>query len=353
MGGFPLQPARRRLALLVGVLSTLIAGLAGAGGLPGASGVASAATLVGGRQQTLIDRAFSGQAAHHGQVIVSTRVSTVNPAWSVVKSVAPSSAGQTAGGSVPQLRSTYYHRVGARERTGRPPRAVLADLDHRFTVDVQYSGSGSETVTYDELDRGVCAGLGGFTDQQQDTVAPMSWVVRYEIDPDQLLSAVRSRAGTVLVPRVTFLRAGSSVTATERLQRSVVDLSCAGATTRWSCTERDALAPSTALLSFPPGDGLEIGVPVRATGSGQCPAVDYTLPPSLWDSGATTALVGSLGVDGGQLPSDPYAPIPVTWPAGSAQQALGFVASPCQGITFCVDSFDWTGAVALVPADGA
>lgn len=339
MGG----PILHRCAALLCGLAALLGAFAG---------VAPAAKLVGGRRQAAIDHAFFVHGAHRGQAIVSTRVSTVMPAWSVVRSVLPRRAGRPSGRVVPRLRSAYYHLVAGTERPGRPPARALTDLRHRFTVEVRYSGSGSEAIAYQQPYSGVCAGLGGFTDQQSVTVRPMSWTVRYEIAPDDLLSAVRGRQGTVLVPQVSLLRTGSSVTAIERLQRSVVDLSCAGKTTRWSCTETDRLARDGGLLSFPSGEGLRIGVPTTSTGKGQCAAVDYTLGPSLWDSGATTALVKSLGIDGGRLAPDPYAPIPVSWPGSASGLTDGFLASPCQGDPACTDSFAWRGTVTLEPAAG-
>ena len=94
-------------------------------------------------------------------------------------------------------------------------------------------------------------------------------------------------------------------------------------------------------------------MPKTSKGDGQCAAVDYTLGPSLFDSGATTALIGSLGIAGGTLATDPYKPISVQWPADSAQQTEGFVASPCQGDgPACSDALTWHGVVALTPAAG-
>ncbi len=315
---------------------------------------ADAARLVGGRRQATTEKAFFAHGAHRGQVVVSVRASTVEPAWSVVKSVVPQLAGSTApAATTPRLRSTYFRLAAGTERTGDPPGPALSDLRHRFTVDVQYTGSGSETVTYNQLYGGVCKGLGGFTDSQHDTVAPMRWVVRYQIDPDALLSAIRDPGGPVLVPRVTFLTGGSSVTATQTRSRSAVDLSCAGKTTNSRCSTSYRVAPGTGLLSFPSDLGLEIGVPMASTSTGQCDGTDYTLGPSLWDGGATTALVKRLGVVGGALAADPYKPVSLTWPTNSAQQVLGFVRSPCQGDgAACTDAFTWHGVVALVPAAG-
>ena len=343
MGRVSFVQALGRCAVVVLALTALAAAPAGA------------ARLVGGSRQAAIETAFFAHGAHRGRVVVSVRVSTIEPAWSVVKSVLPQVSGRTSTGArKPRLRAAYYHLVGRAEQIGHPPGPALHDLRHRFTVDVQYSGSGSETIAYDQLYGGVCKGLGGFTDLQQDTVAPMRWVVRYEIDPDNLLSAVRGPQGPELVPRVAFVSHGSSVTATQTRSRSVVDLTCAGSTTRWRCTTSYRLAPGAGLLSFPAELGLEIGVPMASTSTGQCDGADYTLGPSLWDSGATTALVKKLGIVGSALAGDPYKPISLTWPTNSAQQVQGFVQSPCQGDgAACTDAFTWHGVVALIPGDGA
>lgn len=317
------------------------------------TGRAEAAKLVGGHRQTAIHRAFFAHHAHHGQVITSIRRSTVQPAWSVVKSVVPEKAGRSnAKAHRPRLRTTFYHRVHGAERRGTPPAAARADLTHRFTVDVQYSGSGSESIGYQQQYQGVCLGLGGFTDQELVTVRPMSWVVRYEIDPDSLLSAVRGKQGPVLVPRVKLLKADSQVQATEKLSRSVVDQSCAGKTTKWNCTRTFRLGSGTGLLSFP-SSAMEIGVPTASKGRGQCADANYTLGHSQWDAGNTTALLKSLGVAGGRLAADPYKPISVAWPKNAASQINGFGEGPCQGDgTACSDTFTWQGTVQLFGGAG-
>jgi hypothetical protein len=93
---------------------------------------------------------------------------------------------------------------------------------------------------------------------------------------------------------------------------------------------------------------MRIGLPLTDTTQGTCSPSLYTLGPSLWDSGATAALVSRLGLLGGALPARPYAPIAVAWPSGSAQQSQGFAASPCQGDgAACTDSFTWRGTVSL------
>jgi len=110
-------------------------------------------------------------------------------------------------------------------------------------------------------------------------------------------------------------------------------------------------APSDGLLSFPATGGMDIGVPATTNPSGDCGPSDYTLGPSLWDSGATTVVTAGLGLLGASLPADPYAPVRVSWPTDSVALGSGFPSSPCQGDgAACHDTFRWTGQVALQAA---
>jgi hypothetical protein len=307
-----------------------------------------AAKLVGGAEQRSIQRAFSSRAAHRRQLVISIRASTVSPSWSVVRWITPQDPRSTR---VPVLHSSYYHRVRAQERAGNPPRPVRDDLARDFRVQVVYAGSGTETIAYIQRYRSVCAGQGGFTDQSSDTVSPMSWSVRYVVDLDNLLSAVRTPQGTTLVPDATFDATGSRIDAVENLSRTVQDFGCNGNPTTFNCRMTFSAGGQDpgGQLSFPPDSGVQVGLPLDPRPSGACDPDDYTLGPSLWDSHATTALVGSLRLLGGALPANPYAPVKVTWPGGSAQQTEGFTASPCQGDAppACTDSFRWQGTVAL------
>lgn len=313
-------------------------------------GVARAARLVGGHEQSVIAKAFHHSRAHRGLAIVSIRVSTTAPAWAVVKSVRPRASGRTtATGHAPRLQSTYYRVARGRVKPGAPPAAARADLAREFRVAVVYSGSGSETVAYHQLYRSVCAGAGGFTDEQTDTVRPMSWSVRYVVDLDALRSAVRGSGATVLVPAVSFDRSRSRLSAREIRSRTAIDEGCNGQPTTFQCDATYALgSPADGLLSFPAAGGLEIGVPTKANPSGDCDPSDYTLGPSLWDGGGTTALAASLGLAGAALPAKPYAPIPVSWPGSSPALVSGSPVSPCQGdAAACHDTFRWSGHVAL------
>ena len=249
------------------------------------------------------------------------------------------------------LHSTYFHLVGAGVKAGQPPAAVRADLTRPFRVAVVYTGSGSETIAYKQPYKSVCAGAGGFTDEQDDTVTPMSWSVRYVVDLDDLQSAVRGPAGTVLVPDVGFYRSQSRVTRPpdahahrdrRGLQRRADDVHVPDDLRARAGDRRPAVAAATG--------GLEVGVPITSTGAGDCDPSDYTLGPSLWDSGATTAFVDRLGLVGGTLPTDPYAPVKVSWPTDGVALSQGFIASPCQGDGLsCRDAFHWSGQVALQP----
>jgi hypothetical protein len=330
---------RGRLLVVVLALVALLAPVA-----------AHAATLVGGRRQAAIDKAFFARPAHRGQAIVSTRVSTVAPAWAVVRSVRPERSGRTTpAGRTPKLQTTYYHLVKGREKLAAPRPAARADLSAPFRVVVIYTGSGSETIAYHQLYRSVCAGAGGFTDTQQDTVKPMSWKVRYVVDLDALQSAVRGPAGTVLVPAVSFDRSGSTVSAREIRTRTAIDRGCNGQPTTYACNASYAVGPaSQGLLSFPAVGGLEVGVPTTSNPSGDCDPSDFTLGPSLWDSGATTAVSTRLRLIGAALPAHPYAPVAVSWPKDSLALVSGAPASPCQGDSAaCRDTFRWSGHVSL------
>ena len=337
--------ATRGVALVVGLCTVALA-------LPSAG---LAARLVGGRTQQAIARAFSAQRSHRGQTIVSIRTSSVNSSWAVVRSVTPQSSGQTRSGATPALRSTYYHLVGGRVHPAPPPRAVKTDLARQFSVEVVYAGSGGESINYKQTYDSVCAGSGGFIDAETDTVSPMTWTVRYVVNLDDLLSAVRGAQGTTLVPAVSFDAVGSHVTATETVSHSAQDFGCNGRATTFNCTTTFAAGGPDpgGLLSFPAGSGLEAGVPLAARQRGACNPDDFTLGPSLWDSGGATAIAGPLALVGGTLPVRPYAPVKVSWPASSAPAAQGFAASPCQGdAAACTDAFQWQGTVSLQPVPG-
>jgi hypothetical protein len=315
-----------------------------------------AAWLAGGATQRAIARAFSARRAHRGQTIVSIRTSSVLSSWAVVRSVIPQSAGQTRSGATPVLRSTYYRVSRGRAAPAPPPKPVKADLSRAFQVAVVYTGSGSESITYKQIYRSVCAGQGGFVDTETDAVSPMSWKVHYVVDLDDLLAAVQGSAGTTLVPEVSFDRTGSQVNASETVSRTVQDVGCNGTPTTLDCTTSFSAGGTDpgGQLAFPAGSGLEVGVPVALRQDGGCDPDNFTLGPSLWDSGAGTALVGQLKLLGGEaLPVNPYRPVKVSWPADSAQQLFGFAASPCAGDTAaCQDAFYWTGTVSLQSVPG-
>jgi hypothetical protein len=230
---------------------------------------------------------------------------------------------------------------------------VARELSAAFRVTILYAGSGSEHINYSQTYRTVCSGGGGFVEQEQDAVSPLWWRVRYTVEPDRLLSAVRGPQGLVLVPTVSFDPARSALKATERRSRTYVDQGCFDRPTNHTCvTSFHLMSGGATGLGLLPGAGAEIGIPMRASGRGKCAPEDYTLGPSLWASGAATALVRSLGLVGsGRLPANPYAPQKVSWPGNSALAKGGVATSPCQGIaSSCSDRFNWRGSVRLVPA---
>ncbi|HEY1569052.1 MAG TPA: hypothetical protein VGF68_18645 [Solirubrobacteraceae bacterium] len=339
------QATTRGVAIIVGLCALALA----------APPTGLAAQLVGGHTQQVIARAFTAQRAHHGQAVVSIRTSTVNGSWAVVRSMTPQTAGQTRSGATPGLQSTYYHLVGGGVRPAPPPRPVRADLSRDFRVAVVYAGTGHESIAYLQNYGSVCAGSGFFTDQETDTVSPMAWSVRYVVDLDRLLSAVRGAGHITFVPAVSFDAAGSHVTATETIDRSVQDVGCNGRATTFRCTTAFAAGGvnPAGQLSFPEGAGLQAGVPVAMRQKGACNPDDFTLGPSLWDGGAAAAVAGPLKLLGGTLPARPYAPVAVAWPAASADLAQDFATSPCQGDgAVCTDAFQWHGSVSLQPVAG-
>lgn len=334
-----------------GGLALLTVTVAALTGLPGQAG---AARLIGGHEQRVVASAFD--AMHSKRLIVSIRASTSSPAWVVVRSVAPEVSGRTSSSvQAAKIRSTYFHYGGGHARAGTPPHGALSDLAAPFRVVLVYKGSGSETVNYSQLYRSVCAGAGGFVDQQQATVSPMSWTVRYVVDLDSLAEAVESPQGATIVPTVSFDASGSKLDAVEKLSRSYVDQGCFNAPRKFSCRTVFHLSASGAGsdLSFDPGLGIEVGVPMAGRSTGQCSPEDYTIGPSLWDGGASTAVaprLGLLGLLADPLPGNPYAPVRVSWPVDSALGEAGFLVSPCQGIAAsCTDQLKWHGTLQLQP----
>ncbi|MGH2857475.1 MAG: hypothetical protein ACRDMJ_08310 [Solirubrobacteraceae bacterium] len=321
-------------------------------GLPAvATPDASAATLVGGRAQAAIRAAFEAQPAHRGEAIVSIRASTAAPAWAVVRSVTPQRAGDAnAPSSVPRLHSDYYESAGGGEHEGSPPAAARRDLDRPFSVAIVYQGSGQESISYARQYTSGCAGQGDMSDQEIDTVSPMAWDLRFVVSLDDLLSAVSDSGQTVLVPQVSFDTADSSVDAVETVTRTMVDSGCGGSPSTSTCRIgfRAGGADPDGLLSFAAGGAPQIGVPLAQSSAGDCDSAAYPIGPSLWDGGAAAALADRLGLLGGRLPSDPYAPVPVSWPASASPD---LAASPCQGDgAACTDHLRWSGTVTLRPA---
>lgn len=314
---------------------------------------ALAARLVGGRAQAAIRRAFDTSAAHRKQLIVSIRTSSVDPAWAVVRSVTPPAAGRTtARGADLRLSSAFYRRVGGSERAGSPSAAVRSDLDSPLRVAVVYAGSGSESVSYDQTYRSDCAGQGGMVDSETVTVQPMSWTVRYIVDLDDVLGASRGADGSVIVPAVTFDAHASRLDAVERLTRTVQDVGCNQGPSTFTCTKTFYAGGKDpgGELTLTTANGLDVGVPMSTATSGQCVPSDYTLGPSLWESGGATAIAAHLGLAGGSLPPNPYAPVKVASPGNSGLAAQPFASSPCAGdAVVCRDTFKWKGTVRLEP----
>ncbi len=305
------------------------------------------AKLIGGSRQGAVVRAFKAQAKHRSQLVVAVLGSTASPGWAAVTSV------RDGGGAVSRA---YYHQVGGAQRAGNPPGAARADLSKDFKVAVNYSGSGSETITYAQLYRSGCAGAGGYINQQTDTVSPMSWNVRYVVDVDRLAAAVSDAGDAALVPSITLAAGASSVDVTERDIRSSVDVGCNGLPSTITCVAHWGLsgAQAAAAVSFVPGMGLEVGIPTRQSTRGSCDPNQFTLGPSLWAGGAAVAVVRGLGFAGGGLPGNPYAPVRVSWPGNSALAADGLAVTPCQGyLSGCTDTMQWHGTVRLQAVSGS
>ena len=315
--------------------------------LPGA---AVAARLVGGREQATILHAFARARGSKAEQVSSVRRSTVAPGWAVVRWVVPARGTERHPPSA-VLHSSYFHLTGRGAAAASPPPAVRRDLAAPMSVAVLYAGTGAETIAYSQASRSGCTGNGNYVDSESVLVKPMSWTVRYTVDLDRLQAAVSDGRSVAILPSVSFDRGGSALSASEVTTRSSVDQGCFGPTRTIRCATRFSLhAPGAAgQLGLGPS-GLQIAIPMTAAHSGSdCYPQDYPLGPSLWDSGAGTALVSALSLTGGRLPPNPYAPVSVRWPLSSAGIAQSALASPCQGITaLCTDTMAWSGTVRLL-----
>lgn len=334
------RAARARPVAIVGAIATLAALIPGS---------ASAARLVGGREQATILRAFAHTRVAKSAVATSVRSASAMPSWVVVRWVTPATGAETHP-PAPTLHSSFFHVTGGHVTAGVPPAAARRDLQAPFSVGVLYTGSGSETISYSQTTRSICAGNGSYVDSESDTVTPMAWTVRYIVDLDHLQAAVTDGHASAVLPSVSFERGGSALSATERVSRSSVDQGCFGSTRTIRCTTNYYLRVpgAPAQLGLGPA-GLQIGIPEATGKRGDCVPDDYPLGPSLWAGGAATAGVGALSLTGGRLPANPYAPIAVKYPLSSAGAQQGYLTSPCQGITaVCTDTMHWSGTVRLL-----
>ncbi|HUZ85053.1 MAG TPA: hypothetical protein VMU66_10185 [Gaiellales bacterium] len=329
----------RRAAIAVGCLASCIAAA-------GAT-AADAATLLGGRQQAAVRRAFLSGGANRRRAVVAILGSSTNPAWAAVRWVVPDPGGNASPARrAPYVQSTYYVRSGSSARAASPPAAVRSELSRPFSVAVVYSGSGAESIAYNQTYTSPCAGAGAFTSQQTDAVLPMSWSVRWVVDLGKLLAAVGRGDSATLVPKITFDGAASHVDAVETVQRTLQDSACGGSLQTLTCrrTFRTGGPDAAGALALNPRGDIVVAVPLASSTAGSCDPGGYTLGQSLWDSGAAAATVRTLGLLGGRLPGNPYAPIRVSWP----RDASGVATSPCQGQpSGCTDRFAWHGTVQL------
>jgi hypothetical protein len=334
---------RARLIAIVGVI-------AAAATFP--TGAATAAQLVGGREQAAVLKAFARSRGAHAEVATSVRASTTARSWAVVRWVSPAT-GAKPGPPVPTLHSSFFH-VGGRVTAGSPPAAARRDLQAPFSVAVVYTGHGSEVVHYQQSTRSICTGNGMYVDTEQETVTPMSWTVRYIVSLDRLQAAVAAGRTTAVLPTITFDRSGSQLSAAEQSSRTSVDQGCFGPTRTIRCASSYFLRVPGAAAQVGFGSaGLQIGIPMATRHRGDCAAQSYPLGPSLWDAGAATVSVGALSLTGGRLPVHPYAPVSVLWPLSAAGAQQGYLASPCQGIAAeCTDTMRWTGSVRLQALGG-
>lgn len=330
--------ARRAAIAVVGCLALAVAA---------APAAASAATLLGGRQQAAVRRAFFAGGANRRRAVVAIIASSSNPAWAAVRWVVPDPGGNAAPARrAPRVQSTYYVRSGGSAHAAPPPAAVRSELSKPFSVAVVFSGAGSESIAYSQTYTSPCAGAGAFTSQQTDAVVPMSWSVRWVVDLDKVLAAVGRGSNATVVPAVAFDGGGSYVNAIETIQRTLQDSACGGNPQTLTCrrTFRAGGPDPAGALSFDATGGIDVAVPLGVSTAGSCDPADFTLGPSLWASGAAGATVDALGLLGGSLPGNPYAPIRV---AGTGA-ATGFATSPCQGQPGgCTDRFTWHGTVQL------
>ena len=334
------RAVRARPVAIVGAIAMLAALIPGA---------ASAARLVGGHEQAAILRAFLHTRDGTSATATSVRSATAMPSWVVVRWVIPATGTETRPPS-PTLHSSYFHVSGGHVTAAMPPDAARRDLQAPFSVGVVYAGAGRETINYSQATRSICNGDGNYVDSESDTVTPMAWTVRYVVNLDRLQAAVTDGRASAVLPTVSFQRGGSALTATEQVTRSSVDQGCFGPTRTIRCTTTYHLrVPGAAALLGLSAAGLTVGIPDATGNRGDCAADDYALGPSQWAAGGATAGVGALSLTGGRLPANPYAPITVSYPLGSAGAQQGYLTSPCQGITAsCTDTMRWSGTVRLV-----
>ncbi|GAC1577380.1 MAG: hypothetical protein NVS3B18_11110 [Candidatus Dormibacteria bacterium] len=313
---------------------------------------ATAAQLVGGREQTAVLKAFARSPGARNEVATSVRASTAARSWVVVRWVSPAT-GFKLRPPAPTLHSSFF-QVGHRVTAGSPPAAARRDLQAPFSVAVLYTGHGSEAVRYQQSTPSICVGNGIYVDTEQEMVTPMSWTVRYVVNLDRLQAAVASGRTAAVLPTIAFDRSRSQLSAAEQSSRTSVDQGCFGPTRTIRCARSYFLQVPGAASQVGLGPaGLQIGSPMATRQRGDCTADGYPLGPSLWDGGAATVSVGALSLTGGRLPAHPYAPVTVAWPFSAAGAQQGYLASPCQGIPAeCTDTMHWTGSVRLQALGG-
>ena len=256
---------------------------------------------------------------------------------------APRGGGRATAGSRTVKLAERLLQAGPRRRArGTPTSGGPADLSQDFKVAVLYSGSGAETVAYSQSTAACASAEGGYVDQQQDTVSPMSWSVRYVVDLDSLVAAVRDAEGDDAGPGgdLRGRRLGGERHREDEPHLPSTTAAAARRPPQRARSHFSAGGPGAdGALSFDSGAGLEVGVPMRGRAAGS--AVPRTTrsvrrcgtaaPRPRWWTSSTCWAAASH--------ANPYGRVRVAGRQARRWPSHGLIASPCQGDSAgCSDS---------------
>jgi hypothetical protein len=314
------------------------------------AGTAGAARLPTGAEARGLKAAFARDRSHPKRVsIISMRVSTVNPRWSLIKWAASSRKARTA--APPKIiiisgSSTYSGPPSKpKPATRKPPRPVKDDLDKDLTLLVTSTVSGREDASYSGSNPDVeCTAPDTFSGSLHST---FSWTGSWKIDVDK--------------PAEQFDASGNLDFVDYR--STPVDPTIGNAEDNFSDTTRDGCggtqtttcAARYKTLHFPfdflfDRRGVLIPDPLqpvsRSCSDGTAPDDYYT---SRW-LGTNTGAGVPLQI--GMFPGFDIGPFQVSFPR-SAPYANGGVTSTTKGVCNgrendnCSDTLNWSGTVSV------